>query len=219
MIEPFYLSDKIGCVYGRQRPRVNSPATIKREVATVFGRLGNPGDIIVSRGNSLVDGNEENNSNNFFSDVNSAVRKDLLTGKVPFRKVDYAEDQALAQDMQNNGYLKAYTAQGIVWHSNDYTAKEYFHRKFDEFLGLHKSTKANIHTSLRSLVLGWIRPTIRDWSFIYRDGEYSYKSKLLWFARSPLYNLGNKAGQYFASKHINNPNKYGRLSLEKRKKS
>ena len=41
-----------------------------------------------------------NQSMHFFSDVNSAVRKSLLVGDVPFKNVKYAEDQSLAEDMQ-----------------------------------------------------------------------------------------------------------------------
>lgn len=219
MIEPFFVSPKVGCVYGRQRPRQNAAATIKREVATVFGGLGSADTIIISRHNSLVDGHEENGINNFFSDVNSAVRRDLVVGNIPFRDVRYAEDQALAQDMQDKSYLKAYTAKGEVWHSNEYTAKQYFHRKFDEFTGLHKSTGYKLVASKRSLLLGWVRPTLHDWKFIRHDGEYSLRSKLVWTIESPFYNFAGKAGQYMAAKHSHETQRNKHLSLEEQRKS
>jgi rhamnosyltransferase len=218
MIEPFFLSPRIGCVYGRQRPRPNAAATIKREVAGVFGALGTPDNIIVSRWNSLVDGEQENEHNDFFSDVNSASRRDLLLGEVPYRHIAYAEDQALAQDMQERGYLKAYAPKGEAWHSNEYTWKQYFHRKFDEFIGLHNSTGYHLVASRRSLLLGWIRPTIQDWKFIRRDGEYSLRSKFVWALESPLYNMAAKAGQYMAAKHSHEKARHKRLSLEERGK-
>lgn len=216
MIEPFTLSDKIGCVFGRQIPRPNAPATIKKEVSGVFASFGAPDSIVIHRYRSLVDSKQTNPMNSFFSDVNSAVRRNLLLGKVPFRPVEYAEDQSLAEDMQKKGYLKAYAPEGAVWHSNEYTAREYFHRKFDEYVGLHESINYPLVASRKSLLLGWIRPTIADWKFIRRDKDYSRRSKIVWALEAPFYNMGPKAGQYFAAKSIKNPKRKDKLSLEKR---
>lgn len=214
MIEPFALSPKVGCVFGRQIPRANAAVTIKREVATVFGGLGGRDSIIIHRSKSLLTGKDTNPINTFFSDVNSAVRRDLLTGPVPFRNVNYAEDQSLAEDMQQKGYLKAYAPQGEVWHSNEYTARQYFHRKFDEYIGLQESVGLKQAPSLRSLLLGWIRPTWQDWKFIRRDAQYAPRSKFVWFVEAPFYNFGAKAGMYLALKNYGNISQRKKLSLE-----
>jgi rhamnosyltransferase len=217
MIEPFFISDKIGCVFGRQIPRPFSVPTIKREVAGVFGALGAPDSIIIHRDHSLVDGDRTNALNSFFSDVNSAIRKDLVK-KIPFRDVKYAEDQALAEDMQNNGYLKAYSPSGAVWHSNEYTAKEYYHRKFDEYTGLIDSVGYTIEPSAKSLLLGWIRPTIQDWKFNKNDREYNTRAKIKFFFFSPLYNFSMQLGKYHAAQYKNNPVKRKAISLEEKRK-
>lgn len=218
MIEPFSISDKVGCVFGRQIPRPFSVPTIKREVATVFGGIGAPDSIIIHRAKSLVDSVQTNELNSFFSDVNSAVRKDLIN-IIPFRDVKYAEDQALAEDMQNAGYLKAYTPIGAVWHSNEYTAREYYHRKFDEYLGLQESTKTKLHKSLKSLLFGWIRPTIADWKFIKHDGEYNKRAKIKFAISVPLYNFYMQLGKYNAIKYLDNPEKRSQISLEEKTKN
>jgi rhamnosyltransferase len=62
MVEPFFISDKVGCVFGRQIPRPNAAATIKREVSRVFGALGATDSIVIHRNKSLVDGKETNPS-------------------------------------------------------------------------------------------------------------------------------------------------------------
>lgn len=219
MIEPFFMSDKIGCVFGRQIPRPNAPPTIKREVSGVFGGIGAPDSLVIHRHNSLVDGNQTNAVNSFFSDVNSAVIKDLLVGEVPFRNVNYAEDQSLAKDMQKKGYLKVYAPLGEVWHSNDYTAREYFKRKFDEYVGLYETVKYPLIASKKSLFLGWIRPTLADWSFVRKDPDYTIKSKIVWLIEAPLYNIGLKAGQYFAAKSLSNTKIKEKYSLEKKNRS
>lgn len=216
MIEPFYLNPKIGCVFGRQIPRKNAAPTIKREVSSVFAGLGSPDTISVHRYKSLIDGNQTATLNTFFSDVNSAVRRSLLIGPVPFRNVNYAEDQALAEDMLKHGYFKAYAPQGSVWHSNEYTSKQYFHRKFDEYIGLQESVGLKLQPSKRSLLAGWIRPTIADWKFLLRDREYSPHSKVVWFIETPFYNIAEKAGRYQALKYIHDAQARKKMSLEER---
>jgi len=217
MIEPFLVSDKVGCVFGRQIPRTDAVPTIKREVATVFGQLGAPDSITLHRKNSLVDGQSMNALNTFFSDVNSAVRKDLIHS-IPFRDVKYAEDQALAEDMQNAGYLKAYSVKGSVWHSNEYTVREFHKRKFDEYIGLQENVNYVIVPSLKSLLLGWIRPTILDLKFIRHDGEYSRKRKIKYAVLSVGYNYMSGLGKYHAGKYANDPAARKTFSLEENRK-
>jgi rhamnosyltransferase len=217
MIEPFYVSDKVGCVFGRQIPRPDAVASIKKEVSSVFGRLGAADAITLHRQKSLVDGYQMNILNTFFSDVNSAVRKDLIM-KVPFRDVAYAEDQALAEDMQNAGYLKAYSAQGAVWHSNEYTVKEFHKRKFDEYIGLQESVDYKINPSAKSLLLGWIRPTLDDIKFIKHDEEYGRKEKIKQAVLSFGYNYMSGLGKYHAGKYLNNPEVREKISLEATRK-
>lgn len=218
MIEPFFVSERVGCVFGRQVPRAYSVPTIKREVATVFGGLGAGDAIIIHRYKSLVDGDKTNELNAFFSDANSAVRRELLVGEVPFRDLPYSEDQALAEDMQKKGYLKAYSPLGSVWHSNEYTAKEYYHRKFDEYIGLQESIGYEIHPSIKSLALGWIRPTIQDIKFTRRDPEYNRRAKLKFSLGCILYNIAEKAGRYHAAKYFKNREMRNKLSLEAKNK-
>ncbi len=218
MIEPFFVSEKVGAVFGRQIPRPFAPPTIKREVASVFGGIGAPDSIILHRDKSLVDKKETNALNSFFSDVNSAVRKDIIT-KIPFRDVKYAEDQALAIDLQNAGYLKAYSPTGAVWHSNEYTAREYYHRKFDEYLGLINSTDSTFEKSFRSLLLGWIKPTIDDIKFAIKDAEYNKRAKIKFVVQSPVYNFNMQKGKYDAIKYQDNSAMKTRLSLEEKRKN
>jgi rhamnosyltransferase len=217
MIEPFFISDKVGCVFGRQIPRPFAVPTIKREVSSVFGGLGAPDSIIIHRYESLVDSEPTNSLNSFFSDVNSAIRKDL-NREIPFRDVPYAEDQALAEDIQNAGYLKVYSPLGAVWHSNEYTAKEFYHRKFDEYTGLINSVGYDLNPSVKSLLLGWIKPTLKDWSFSRHDLEYNLRAKIKFFFLSPFYNFYSGLGKYHAAKFKDDAAKHRAISLESRRK-
>lgn len=218
MIEPFFIDEKVGCVFGRQHARPDAVPTIKREVNGVFGAICSDDSVVIHRANSLVDQKETNPVNTFFSDVNSAARRELLVGKIPFRDLPYAEDQALAEDMQKHGYLKAYAPLGSVWHSNEYTSKEFQKRKFDEYIGLQESVNYVLKPSVKSLLLGWIRPTITDMKFIRRDNDYRKRLKLKYALSAPLYNFYAGLGKYQAAKYINDPARRQQISLEASRK-
>jgi rhamnosyltransferase len=187
MVEPFELSDKVGCVVGKQIPHANAPATIKREVSIVFKGLGPDDSISLQRKNDITA--ELNLVNTFMSDTNSAVRKDLHS-KIPFRDVNYAEDQGLGIDMLDAGYYKAYAPLGAVDHSHDYGAREYFKRKFDEYVGLRKTTGYVATAGYKELCWGSAKATMQDWIFILRDKQYSFAQKIKNLIKSPFYNIG-----------------------------
>lgn len=196
MIEPFYLNNNIACVYGRQIPRQDACATIKREVSEVFNSLGRPNTIVVDKPFSLIDNNMDYEIDSFFSDVNSAVRRDIVNNIIPFRDLKYSEDRALAKDIQEDKFFKAYAPSGSVYHSNEYDVRGFYYRKYEEYRGLYNSVGYSENTSLRFLTNSWVKPTFRDWLFIFRDTEYSYYSKLYWLIKCPLYNFAKSLAIY-----------------------
>jgi rhamnosyltransferase len=149
---------------------------------------------------SVIDGAPVGRLNSFFSDVNAAVRLDIVTGDVPYRHVDYAEDQALARDMQEHGFLIGYVASAAVWHANHYSASGYLHRKHEEYAGLRKNVGVRIEPSVRNLTLGWLRPTLHDLRFALRDQDYGLLRKLRAFWDAPRYNIAARLGQYRAAR-------------------
>jgi rhamnosyltransferase len=219
MIEPFFLSEKVAISFGRQIPRTTAVPTIKREVSSVFNALGAPDSLIIHRFKSLVDNTQTNDLNAFFSDVNSAVRKAIVT-KIPFRDVSYAEDQALAHDVQSTGgYLKAYAVKGAVWHSNEYSISEFRKRKYDEYVGLIDTVGYHISNPVKKLLFGWVRPTLADWRFTFKDREYSFKRKLYSLAVAPLYNLAANWGAFNAAAYQHSGLGDAKYSLERSNKN
>jgi rhamnosyltransferase len=197
MVEPFKISDKVGCVIGKQIPHVHGPATIKREVSVVFRGLGPDDSVSLQRKNNVTE--HFNLINTFLSDTNSAVRKDFRK-EIPFRDVNYAEDQAMGIDMLNAGYYKAYAPLGAVNHSHDYSVHEYFKRKFDEYVGLRNTTDYRATAGFREMTLGSMKATLRDWAFISRDKEYGFTLKIKNYFTSPMYNLALRLAIRAASK-------------------
>jgi rhamnosyltransferase len=186
MVEPFATSDKVGCVLGAQVPRAETAATIRREVSDVFARVE------VGGGNF---------ADTFFSDVNAAVRRNLLMGPVPFRDVPYAEDQALAADMRVAGYTRAYAPLGQVLHSHDLTPRAYYARKVDEHVALRETVGIGADASVRRLLVGWVRPTVKDWAFVMRDSSAPALGPTVRdVLRAPLFNVAGEAARYVAAR-------------------
>ncbi|NBU34142.1 glycosyltransferase family 2 protein [bacterium] len=189
MIEPFGISDKLVGVFGKQIPRPNCTVTIKREVKSVFDGFGSDLSIMVQRRGELVDSLGIKDVSGFFSDVNSAIRSDILKGPIPFRDVKYSEDQAFGDDALSKGYIKAYAPFGAVYHSNDLKLGNYYKRRFDEAYGLRKATGAAQVVTIKELIVGSIRATLRDWIFVVRDKEYSFLKKCKEIVKAPMYNV------------------------------
>ena len=73
----------------------------------------------------------------FFSDNNSCLKR-IIWEKIPYKDVDFAEDQIWARDILEAGYKKVYCPYAAVYHSHNYPLKTYFQRYYDEFKGIYK---------------------------------------------------------------------------------
>jgi len=211
MLEPFFISDKVSIVFGKQIPRPDCFATLKREVATVFRSLGSDDSVVLHRQTKLTD--RLGLTNTFFSDANSAVRKSAMK-EVPFRDLNYAEDQALGIDMLATGYVKAYAPLGSVIHSHNYPLRQYFKRKFDESVGLRESTGQKPMAGRKELFGGSMRATWSDYKFIVRDKDYGFGRKLHDLALAPFYNVALRLAIRAAANEKKAAKKREKYSLE-----
>jgi rhamnosyltransferase len=129
----------------------------------------------------------------FYSDVNSATRRDLLTGAIPYRDLNYSEDLAFARDVLNAGLAKAYQPLAAVEHSNDVTFAEYGKRVFDETRGRRAAGDTSNATPQRlswvGMVARWARDVVRTLVRISRDSRFSVGDKLRWMVVNPWYLL------------------------------
>jgi rhamnosyltransferase len=189
LLGPFALNEKIVAVMGKQVPRRTAFPLLKYEVRGVFAGLGPDFGTTVFHADSSVSDGGELDAIAFFSDVNSAVRRDFLVNQLPYRDVRYAEDQLFGKDLVRAGYLKAYAPRAAVEHSNDLTLQEYGRRIFDETVGLRQigvtvpamSRRVQWRLSLRGLAGDTLR--------ILRDGEFGRKRKLYWLVKNPVFQL------------------------------
>ncbi len=74
----------------------------------------------------------------FFISNNNAFYKTEFLLKHPFPKVDYGEDLALGKNIILKGYVKIYLPKATIYHSHQYSLKEYYLRQKQDFYIYHK---------------------------------------------------------------------------------
>lgn len=212
MLAPFALNERVVSVFGKQDPRRSCFPLMKYDIQQVFSQVGpaHVGIALCQHDPSIKD-QALRDLITFYSDVNSAAKRDFLLHTVPYRDVPYAEDQLFGQDVIRAGYMKAYTPRGNVIHSNDLTLKEYRNRMYDETVGLRKIGRTVARPSIRSL----IRNVMRDQMRIMADAQYGKKRKLYWLVINPLFHLQRWRGVRLGAKvRLTDSEEHSKHSLE-----
>lgn len=219
MIKPFSISDKIVGVMGKQDPRPGCQPILKYEIQSVFRNLGPDFGTTIFYNDTFIKDEGVRDAVSFYSDVNSAARRDFLVNTIPYQDVRYAEDQLFGQDLIEAGYYKAYAPRGNVIHSNDLTLREYKHRLFDETMGLRKIGRANAPPSVGVAMRQAVTGSLRDAFRILKDPAISWKRKVYWFVINPLYHIEKWRGIRRAYKvSLHDTRSYIKHSLEERRK-
>lgn len=172
-------------VVGKQIPRPEAPPVLKYDIMDTFTQIGSSVGVTVFRENSTRLTQREKDISAFFSDVNSAIRREVLLTAVPFREVPYAEDQLMGRDILANGLVKAYAPRGAVIHTNEISLKEFRKRIFDETVGLRR-VGIPVATPSRLIVLvRTLKAALGQTRRIMRDPQYSLPQRCFWILVNP----------------------------------
>lgn len=188
-------------VMGKQVPRPSCFPLLKYEINGVFQGFGPDFGTTIFSNDGFADGNQGLlDALAFYSDVNSATRRELLLGDIPYRDLPYSEDMAFGEDIIAAGLRKAYAPRGWVIHSNDLTLREYGMRIFDETTALRRIGKP-IAPLGRGRQIAYIgRGALRDTARIVRDRQYGWKRRLYWLAVNPAFHVVKWDSYYKASR-------------------
>lgn len=189
MIEPFRIAPSVMAVLGNQIPRPHCPPIMKYEIQGVFGRYGQDFSIHLMHQGDYGDDEGAMAVMGFYSDVNSATRRDFLLNTIPYRDVRYAEDQLFGHELIERGFRKAYAPLAAVIHSNDVTFAEYPRRIFDETVGLREIGFDVPVYSKRWIVNRVARSIVGDTLRILRDSTQSMSWKLRWLFVNPAFHV------------------------------
>lgn len=215
LLAPFALDERVALVTGRQIPRPTAFPLLRYEIVGTFASLGPDDGVTVADGAATTEPAERARAA-FHSDVNAAVRRQLVLGPIPFREVPYAEDQLMGTDVLDAGLMKAYSGRAAVIHSNDLSWSEYGRRIVDETVGLRRigfpisalSRKAQAKLTLRGIVGDSLR--------IMRDPSYGPVSTVRWLVVNPWYQVRKWSSYRVASRvDLADGERIDALSLER----
>lgn len=187
LIDPMVDDERIAAVMGKQEPRPWCYPLLKYEIIGVFAGLGPDFGVTVFRDDGTLAARGLRDAAGFYSDVNSAARRSILVGAVPYRDVPYAEDQLFGRDLIDTGHRKAYAPRAAVQHSNDLTLGQSGTRMIDEVVGLRQIGTMIPELSRGSVFRLALRGALLDTPRILRDADYSAAAKLRWLFVNPLF--------------------------------
>jgi len=200
MVRPFDLYADVMGVVGKQSPRPKCVPLLKYEIRSVFRSFGPDFGTTIFNKDRFMVGEALYNATSFYSDVNSAVRRQFLVEIIPYEDVRYAEDYLFGKRLIDAGYMKAYASRGEVVHSNDLDLSEYKHRIFDETVGL-RNIGITVNTpSIKHIIKMITLGVLKDWVRTILDTQYSLKRKLYWLVMNPLYHIEKWRGFRLAAK-------------------
>jgi GT2 family glycosyltransferase len=134
LLAAFELEPEVALAFGPYRPSPAASAVVARELRTWFTGLSPSGTPRLDRlgaGETALPARELFGPRSYFTDANGCVSRSAWE-RVPFRRIAYAEDHALAIDMLRAGYAKAYMPEAAVIHSHEYSLAGWLRRSFDE---------------------------------------------------------------------------------------
>lgn len=190
LIEPFDRIPAVKAVMGKQVARGKAFPLQRYDIHHAFAGFGPDFGVTVFWDGPFVSKHPGfADAIAFYSDVNSAARRDFLVNSIQYQDVRYAEDQLFGRDLIAAGYVKAYAPRAWVRHSNDLSLSEYGHRIFDEVVGLREIGTQIEAPSAVGVVKAAVRGAVGDSLRIARDRHYSVQRKLYWLALNPWYHL------------------------------
>ena len=214
LIDPLRKFQQVMGVVGKQTPRKNCPPYLKYDIQMVFDRQGASSSVSLFQFPKYRTLKQwEYDVCTFYSDVNSATRVELLRGEIPLREVDYSEDIYFAQDILSAGYIKAYSPDAEVIHSNDLSLRQVRKRLYDETTGLLKIGVELEKFGVINLISVIVKKSLGDQKRIIIDETYSFSEKLKWSILNPFY-VSEKWVGYYLAINVRNARNLSKYSLE-----
>lgn len=186
--------EKIAGVYCKQVAKEGAPLTEQ-----FFNETRYPNKTIVR---ALEENQNPELEDIFFSDVSSAIKKEIWK-KFPFDDtIIMGEDQKWAKEVLLAGYKTIYVADTAVWHSHDYTLKQTFDRYYMSSLSLRITLGSRFYPLIRAQIIYHMRQL----NFVVKKSPFSLPRVLLYNLAKVMGSLSGLLQFYLDSrwKSINN---------------
>lgn len=133
LIKPFSYDDNLAGVFGPHLPHEECRPTERYMLERHFAQFGSE-NATYRIGSNPRTWNDYANRRDFycfFSDNNAALRRSVWE-RIPYRDVEFMEDQLWAAAVLEAGYAKGYAPRAAVRHSHNYDGMTTLRRAFDE---------------------------------------------------------------------------------------
>lgn len=133
LIAPMRENEDVAGVFGRHKPHPDCIPSDAYMLERHFAGFGDDTTLFHIRPGPEGWAHYEANKSfyRFFSDNNAALRRSVWA-RIPYRDVEFMEDQLWAADVLEAGYTKAYAPRSVVRHSHNYSPWTQARRAFDE---------------------------------------------------------------------------------------
>jgi rhamnosyltransferase len=148
-----FSGEKVAAVFGRQIPRRDCSPLLAKDTEDTYG-----------------DGSRQKYWRHCFSMASSAIRRSVWEKMRFNEQIQYSEDIDWTWRVRQQGYSIAYVPESIVYHSHNYTLRQFYRRHFGE----GKAEAAIFDWSpwegsfLRYSLLPYSRQVLSDWRFCAR---------------------------------------------------
>ncbi len=160
---PLREEDRLAGTYGRQVAHVDASPSERFFLDFLYGPT--------SRRQRAAGASELSMETTLFSNVNSAIRREVLERFTFVEDIIMSEDQEWARRVLLAGYGLAYVADAGVAHSHPYTIAKAFRRFFDSGVSAERAYLAGARPSAAVLRRQALRYARQEMVWLWRTGE------------------------------------------------
>ncbi len=197
LIAPFLTDARVAGVFSRHLPRPNSSPALVRQLATAW-QTGGDRRLVKSMPEEPRY-EQDRLFYTYFSNTSSALRRSVWE-RIPFRKLDFAEDADWADRALQAGHIIVFEPASAVVHAHDYSIKEQFRQNVDHAAGMKQLFPAHVCRGWQN----WLRvfagiplQVWHDWRFTWSTPRFAGQSalrKLAWTLHSPAWQAASAFG-------------------------
>ncbi len=135
-----------------------------------------------------------------FDDVASCVRKSVMEA-IPFERRQFGEDVAWAKQAILAGWKLVMDPRAVVVHSHNNSVFYEFKRVYLDHQNLHDLVGMHLVQRFPQ-VLRFTLDGTRHLGRVVRKAKIPWHEKLIWWAKTPFYSLGQNLGQYLGARSV-----------------